>query len=96
MSDDSLMRIPETRYARTVDGLSIAYQTAGYGPVDVVFMRAWHANVEFGWEERILAHVFQRISAFGRLILLGRRGTGLSDRTGAETPTFEQRMGAPP
>jgi hypothetical protein len=39
MSDDSLMRIPETRYARTVDGLSIAYQTAGYGPVDVVFMR---------------------------------------------------------
>jgi class 3 adenylate cyclase len=92
MSDDSWMRIPETRYARTVDGLSIAYQTAGYGPVDVVFMRAWHTNVEFDWEERILAHVFRRISSFGRLILLDRRGTGLSDRAGAETPTLEQRM----
>jgi hypothetical protein len=44
------MRIPETRYARTVDGLSIAYQTAGHGPIDVIFMRAWHTNVEFDWE----------------------------------------------
>ena len=28
--------IPETRYAKTVDGVHIAYQVAGDGPVDLV------------------------------------------------------------
>lgn len=86
------MQIPETRYARTVDGLSIAYQVAGDGPPDVVLLRAWHTNVEYDWEERVLAHVFQRVASFGRLILFDRRGTGLSDRIGAELPTLDQRM----
>jgi pimeloyl-ACP methyl ester carboxylesterase len=86
------VRIPETRYARTVDGLSVAYQVMGDGPPDVVLLRAWHTNVEYDWEERVLAHVFQRIASFGRLILFDRRGTGLSDRIGAELPTLDQRM----
>jgi class 3 adenylate cyclase len=86
------VQVPETHYARTVDGLSVAYQTVGEGPPDVVLLRAWHTNVEYDWEERVLAHVFRRIAAFGRLILVDRRGTGLSDRIGAELPTLEQRM----
>jgi pimeloyl-ACP methyl ester carboxylesterase len=86
------VQIPETRYARTVDGLSVAYQVAGDGPPDVVLLRAWHTNVEYDWEERVLAHVFQRVASFGRLILFDRRGTGLSDRIGAELPTLDQRM----
>jgi class 3 adenylate cyclase len=86
------VRIPETRYARTVDGLSVAYQVAGDGPPDVVLLRAWHTNVEYDWEERVLGHVFQRVASFGRLIVFDRRGTGLSDRIGAELPTLDQRM----
>ena len=86
------MLIPETRYARTADGLSLAYQVAGHPPPDVVLLRAWHTNVEYDWEERVLAHVFQRVASFGRLILFDRRGTGLSDRIGAELPTLDQRM----
>lgn len=92
IADDACVQIPETRYARTVDGLSVAYQTVGRGPPDVVLLRAWHTNVEFDWEERILAHVFQRIASFGRLIVFDRRGTGLSDRIGGDLPTLEQRM----
>lgn len=86
------VQIPETYYAHTVDGLSVAYQTAGDGPPDIVLLRGWHTNVEHDWEERVLAHVFGRIASFGRLILVDRRGTGLSDRIGAELPTLEQRM----
>src|SRR5262249_61648747 len=86
------VQIPETHYAHTVDGLSVAYQTVGDGPPDVVLLRAWHTNVEHYWEERVLAHVFRRIASFGRLILVDRRGTGLSDPMGAELPTLEQRM----
>ena len=29
--------VPETRYASTEDGVSIAYQTVGDGPVDLAF-----------------------------------------------------------
>ena len=35
---------------------------------------------------------FERVASFGRLILFDRRGTGLSDRIGAELPTLDQRM----
>jgi hypothetical protein len=36
---------PETRYARTEDGFHIAYQVAGEGPVDIVFIPGWFSNV---------------------------------------------------
>jgi class 3 adenylate cyclase len=75
------VQVPETYYAHTVDGLSVAYQTVGDGLPDVVLLRGWHTNVEHDWEERVLAHVFRRIASFGRLILVDRRGTGLSDQT---------------
>jgi len=35
--NDSGVDAPDTRYAKTVDGLSIAYQVLGCGPVDLVF-----------------------------------------------------------
>jgi class 3 adenylate cyclase len=84
--------LPVTRYARTADGFSIAYQTFGDGPVDVVFLRKWQANVEHDWEDRVLVNVFERIGAFGRLILFDRRGTGLSDPIGDALPTLDARM----
>lgn len=84
--------VPVTRYARTPDGLSIAYQTSGEGPHDVVFLRKWEANIEHDWEDRVLAHILERIGAFGRLILFDRRGTGLSDPIGDALPTLDARM----
>lgn len=32
---------PETRYARTQDGVSLAYHVAGDGPVDLLWLRAF-------------------------------------------------------
>jgi class 3 adenylate cyclase len=84
--------LPVTRYARTPDGFSIAYQTFGEGPVDVVFLRKWEANVEHDWEDGVLGHIFERIGGFGRLILFDRRGTGLSDPIGDALPTLDVRM----
>jgi hypothetical protein len=31
---------PETRYAKTLDGVCIAYQTVGDGPIDIVWQLA--------------------------------------------------------
>jgi pimeloyl-ACP methyl ester carboxylesterase len=70
--------IPETRYAKTVDGVHIAYQVVGTGPVDLVFV-AWLVHIENAWRMSRMAHTFRRLASFSRLILLDRRGTGLSD-----------------
>jgi len=80
----------ETAYARS-DELSIAYQVTGSGPLDLVFVPGWVSHVELMWEEPEVAAFLRRLASFSRLILVDRRGTGLSDRV-ARLPTLEQRM----
>jgi pimeloyl-ACP methyl ester carboxylesterase len=80
----------KTQYAKSGD-VHIAYQVAGEGPVDLVLVPGWVSHVEFAWDEPWLSAFLLRLSSFSRLILLDRRGTGLSDRV-ANLPTLEQRM----
>ena len=87
------MDIPETRYAKTADGVHIAYQTVGTGPVDIVFVMAWTTHIELMWKEPTLARFLSRLAAFSRLILFDKRGTGLSDRVPDDRlPSLEVRM----
>ena len=39
------MTLPETRYARN-NGLHVAYQLVGDGPVDVVLLTQWFSNID--------------------------------------------------
>ncbi len=80
--------VPPTRYATSADGTAVAYQTLGETGPDVVFLRAWNTNLEYEWEDPVLAHALRRIGQFGRLVILDRRGMGLSDRP-ADEPTLE-------
>jgi class 3 adenylate cyclase len=83
---------PQTRYARSGD-LSIAYQVIGSGPFDLVFVHGWVSHLDLQWEEPHLAAFLNRLASFTRLIILDKRGTGLSDRVAlSELPTLEQRM----
>jgi pimeloyl-ACP methyl ester carboxylesterase len=72
---------PETRYAKTSDGVYIAYQVVGNGPVDLVFIYEWIWNLELQWENPLCARFLERLSSFSRLLLFDKRGSGLSDRT---------------
>jgi pimeloyl-ACP methyl ester carboxylesterase/class 3 adenylate cyclase len=72
--------VRETRYAKTVDGLSIAYQVLGQGPVDLVYSEAWISNVDARWDVPGFGAFFRQLASISRLILFDRRGTGLSDR----------------
>ena len=84
---------PETRYAKTSDGVHIAYEVVGGGPVDLVFVMGWTSNVEALWEEPAVARFFSRLGSFARLILFDKRGTGLSDRVPEDRlPSLEVRM----
>ena len=70
--------IPDTRYAITADGVHIAYQVAGEGPVDLVVVASVLGLAEI-WRGRRSGRFLRRLASFSRLILLDRRGTGLSD-----------------
>ena len=83
---------PETRYAKS-DGLHIAYQIAGEGPFDLIWVPGWVSNVEASWEVPEYAHFLRRLASFSRLILFDKRGTGLSDPVPNDRlPTLEERM----
>ena len=69
---------PETKYAKTEDGLSIAYQTLGDGPTDIVLM-PFLSCVDLMWEEPSFARSLQRLARIGRLICFDPRGFGASD-----------------
>lgn len=84
------MAVPVTRYAKSGD-VHIAYQAFGSGAADLVFAPGFISHIENYWEHPDLARWLLRLSAFARVILFDKRGTGLSDPV-AEVPSLELRM----
>jgi class 3 adenylate cyclase len=70
--------VPETRYTRS-GVASIAYQVAGDGPLDLLFLPGWISQIEQLWEAPGNKRFLERLLTFGRLIMFDTRGTGLSD-----------------
>jgi pimeloyl-ACP methyl ester carboxylesterase/class 3 adenylate cyclase len=88
-----MIDVPRTRYAKTADGVHIAYQVVGEGHVDMVFVMGWVTNLEVMWEEPDFARFLERLATFSRLILFDKRGVGLSDRVPEDRlPGLETRM----
>jgi pimeloyl-ACP methyl ester carboxylesterase len=84
---------PEIKYAKTNDGLSIAYAVAGDGPFDLVMIPGAASHLELAWEDAGQRRNRERLASFSRAIFLDKRGTGLSDRVSPDKmPTLEQRM----
>ncbi|HVH79061.1 MAG TPA: alpha/beta fold hydrolase [Stellaceae bacterium] len=85
--------LPETRYARN-GGIRIAYQVveqrAGK-PLDLVVVPGLVSHLGLLWDDPDHAHFCRQLSAFARLILFDKRGTGLSDRQHG-VPDVQQRM----
>jgi pimeloyl-ACP methyl ester carboxylesterase len=85
------MESSETRYAKTADGVFIAYQVLGEGPVDLVWHIVWPGNIDLEWEYPRSARLMSGLASFSRLILHDHRGIGLSSRNVA-LPNLETRM----
>jgi class 3 adenylate cyclase/pimeloyl-ACP methyl ester carboxylesterase len=83
--------VPRTRWARTVDGASIAYQDVGEGPLVLVVIHGWISHLEVYWEQPLFARFMRRLSRHLRVIHFDKRGTGLSDRL-VQLPDLETRM----
>jgi DNA-binding SARP family transcriptional activator/pimeloyl-ACP methyl ester carboxylesterase len=93
--DDSLgpaaagTELPVTRFALGPAG-RLAYQVIGDGPPDLVFIPGFGGSVELRWEEPTLSRLYRRLGRSARLVLLDKRGTGLSDRDTGVPPVEEQ------
>jgi pimeloyl-ACP methyl ester carboxylesterase/DNA-binding SARP family transcriptional activator len=86
-----MSNVPPVRYARTVDGASLAYQSFGSGDVDVVVIPPFAQNIELAWELPENRRMLERMGSFARIVQFDKRGTGASDRT-VPVPGLDQRV----
>jgi len=82
-----------TRFVETEDGLRLAYQVIGEGPLDLLFVNAWFTDLELQWEEPGLAAFLERLASFSRVILVDKRGMGRSQRVAPQAlPSIDERV----
>lgn len=80
--------LPEVAYARNGE-IAIAYTTVGDGPVDLVYLSPFN-NLDVAWENPAYARFLKSLASFARVIIIDRRGTGISDRySPADLPPLE-------
>lgn len=70
----------DIRYAQSSDGLDIAYQVIGDGPVDLVFVSGFVTHLDWSWELPHFAWL-EQLDGIARVITFDKRGTGLSERS---------------
>jgi class 3 adenylate cyclase/pimeloyl-ACP methyl ester carboxylesterase len=81
---------PPTQYVER-DGISIAYQVVGDGPVDLVVSPGFVSHLDLQWANPGYSRFLGRLASFTRLILYDKPGTGLSDPI-PQLPTLEERV----
>lgn len=85
------MQPPETHYAQRPDGVTIAYQVVGDGPIDLIMSPGFVSHLDLFWSDPGYGRLVQRLSSVGRLILYDKPGTGISDPI-PHLPAVEERV----
>ncbi len=85
-----MVEVPDTRYAHNGQ-VSIAYQTIGEGPIDVLWLAPGITHLDYRSQYQPFVHFHDRLAAFSRLAVYDKRGCGLSDRT-VEPPTIDESV----
>jgi len=68
-------------YARTDDGIDIAYTVTGNGPRDVVVIHGFTTHLDLVWDQPWHTTWDRRLGEHFRVLTFDKRGTGLSDRS---------------
>ena len=71
---------PHIQYAKTSDGVNIAFSTAGDGPSLVWVPNPPFCHVQLEWKEPVHRTYLERMATRRTLVRLDPRGIGLSDR----------------
>ncbi len=70
---------PTIQFAKSRDGVRIAYSVSGQGPV-LVKAANWLSHIEYDWGSPVWQHWLNDISSQHTLVRYDERGCGLSDR----------------
>lgn len=73
------IRPSPVRYCRTSDAVSIAYQVAGRGPLDILSIPGYVHHLDIWWNAPT-DRLVRMLTSMGRLMVFDKRGIGLSDR----------------
>lgn len=84
------MQPPDTRYAQRPDGVNIAYQVFGDGPVDLILSPGFVSHLDLFWSDPGYMRLIRGLSSFSRVILFDKPGTGISDPI-PHVPAIEER-----
>ena len=82
--------IPQIHYAKRGEH-HLAYTLTGSGPLELVYLLGFVSHLDLLWEDPDAARFLDRLGRFCRLVVMDKRGTGLSDRTG-DVPIPEEQV----
>ena len=83
--------VPDTQFALTPNGSSIAYQSIGDGDVTIVSVPPLAQNIEMAWEWPAIRRMFEGFATFCRFLAFDKRGTGMSNRS-PDIPRLDERV----
>jgi class 3 adenylate cyclase/pimeloyl-ACP methyl ester carboxylesterase len=81
--------MPVTRYATAPDGVSVAYQVCGAGPLNVVLPTELGVPIDLLWETPAFVRVARRFERFCQVVLWEPRGIGASGGNFLDSVTEE-------
>ena len=71
--------VQDIRFARSVDGVHIAYAVHGSGP-PLLVDGCWLSHLQFDWQSPVWRHYLHELGKIATVIRFDERGHGLSDR----------------
>ena len=83
---------PRIQYAKTKDGVSIAYWTMGKGDPLVQMPRLPYSHIQMEWQIPDFRGWYERVAAKRMIVRYDPRGTGLSDRDATDSSLDAQVM----
>ena len=69
----------QVRFARSADGVQIAYAVHGSGP-PLVVDACWLSHLQYDWQSPVWHHYLQDWGSYATVVRFDERGHGLSDR----------------
>jgi pimeloyl-ACP methyl ester carboxylesterase/DNA-binding CsgD family transcriptional regulator len=71
--------VQDIRFARSADGVGIAYAVHGSGP-PLLIDKCWLSHLQFDWQSPVWRHYLVELGRIATVIRYDERGYGLSDR----------------
>ena len=90
MAGDSGESVQDIRFARSADGVGIAYAVHGSGP-PLLIDACWLSHLQFDWQSPVWRHYLIELGRIATVIRYDERGHGLSDR-GVTDHSLEARV----